>query len=164
VGRSDPDAGQHEVEELVTAVLKASRVLVAVSARSLADVEETVTLTQFRALVVLDGHDQTNLGRLAQALAVNASSAMRTIDRLLTAGLVTRVENPGNRREVLLDVSEDGARLVRQVTRRRRAEIARVVTALPADQRSGLVAALEAFARAAGEPEPRAQDLAGLGW
>jgi DNA-binding MarR family transcriptional regulator len=164
VGRSDASAGPHEVEELVTAVLTASRVLVAVSARSLADVEDTVTLTQFRALVVLDGDEETNLGRLAQVLGVNASSAMRTVDRLLVAGLVTRVENPGNRREVLLDVSEDGARLVRQVTRRRRTEIARVVRALPADQRSGLVTALQAFAHAAGEPEPRPQDLAGLGW
>lgn len=164
MGGTDVGAGGLEVEQLVTAVLTASRVLIAVSARSLADVEETVTLTQFRALVVLDGNEQTNLGRLASALGVNASSAMRTIDRLLVAGLVTRVENPGNRREVLLDLTIEGSRLVRLVTRRRRAEIARVVTALPVDQRSGLVAALQAFATAAGEPEPRAHDLAGLGW
>lgn len=164
MGGRAADPRGHEVEQIVTAVLTASRVLVAVSARSLADVEETVTLTQFRALVVLDGNDETNLGRLAHSLGVNASSAMRTIDRLLVAGLVTRVENPSNRREVLLDVTVEGARLVRQVTRRRRSEIARVVTALPAEQRSDLVAALQAFAHAAGEAEPRAHDRAGSGW
>lgn len=43
---------------MVTALLTASRLLVAVSARSLAAVEESLTLPQFRMLVVLDsrGH------------------------------------------------------------------------------------------------------------
>ena len=38
---------------VVDAVLNASRVLVAVAARSLGDVAEEVTLTQYRTLVVL---------------------------------------------------------------------------------------------------------------
>ncbi|HZL05508.1 MAG TPA: MarR family transcriptional regulator, partial [Coriobacteriia bacterium] len=49
------------VDEFVTAVLTASRVLVGVSARSLAEVEETVTVTQFRTLVVLDSRGEINL-------------------------------------------------------------------------------------------------------
>ncbi len=40
-------------DHLVDAVLSASRVLVAIAARSLADVGEEVTLTQYRSLVVL---------------------------------------------------------------------------------------------------------------
>src|SRR5664280_1670591 len=142
------------VDEFVTAVLTASRVLVGVSARSLAEVEETVTVTQFRTLVVLDSRGEINLNSLAEELDVNSSTALRMIDRLLVAGLVTRRENPTNRREVLLGLSGEGARIVDVVTKSRRVEIARIVTAMPSERRSELIAALHAFADAAGEPQP----------
>ena len=139
-------------DDFVTALLTASRVLVGVSARSLTVVEDTVTLAQFRALVVLDSHGVMNLNRLADLLAVNSSTAMRMIDRLLAAGMVTRQENPSNRREVLLGVSRRGATVVKKVTDRRRRDIAGVVEAIPSHQRSSLIEALRAFADAAGEP------------
>ena len=151
------------VDEFVTAVLTASRVLVGVSARSLAEVEETVTVTQFRTLVVLDSRGEINLNGLAEELGVNSSTALRMIDRLLVAGLVTRRENPTNRREVLLGLSREGARIVDVVTTSRRAEIARIVTAMPSERRSELIAALHAFADAAGEPQPFPAASA-LGW
>lgn len=157
-------ADDTEVSEFVTALLTASRVLVAVSAHSLADVEDTVTLTQFRALVVLDSHDEINLNRLAALLQVNSSSAMRMIDRLLTAGLVTRRANPVNRREVLLGLTATGRRVVRKATARRHAEITRIVRAMPPTQRHSLIAALRAFAAAAGEPEPRSERALELDW
>ncbi len=148
----------------MTALLTASRVLVGVSARSLSEVESTVTVTQFRTLVVLDSHGEVNLSGLAEKLGVNASTALRMIDRLLVAELVTRRDNPDTRREVLLGLSTAGRRLVRRVTRRRRAELARVVAAMPADRRSELLAALRAFAEAAGEPEPLPDEVSTLAW
>lgn len=156
-------AARSEVDELVTAVLTASRVLVGVSARSLAELDESVTITQFRTLVVLEGRDGINLNGLAEELDVNSSTAMRMIDRLLAAGLVIRQENPANRREVLLGLTTEGSRLVDQVTRRRRAAIATIVTAMPRTRRSELVAALHAFADAAGEPPPHPR-ISNLGW
>ncbi len=150
-----------DADQLVTAVLTASRALVGVSARSLAELEETVTIPQFRTLVVLERHSGINLNGLADELGVNASTAMRMIDRLLAAGLVTRAENPNNRREVLLGLTAEGIKLVNDVTRRRRAEIAAIVTAMPAERRNELVAALHAFAEAADEPSAR---ISGLGW
>ncbi|MEO7289574.1 MAG: MarR family transcriptional regulator [Jatrophihabitantaceae bacterium] len=137
--------------------------LVGVSARSLANIEETVTLTQFRTLVVLSSNGEINLNRLAELLDVTPSTAMRMIDRLLSSKLVTRRDNPSNRREVLLGLTADGDQLVRQVTAKRRREIARIVTAMPEAQRNDLVAALRAFAEAAAEPEPRPAGAA-LGW
>jgi DNA-binding MarR family transcriptional regulator len=156
-----------DVEDIVGAVLTASRVLVAVSARSLAGTEETVTLAQFRSLVVLESHGETSLNALADALDVNASSAMRMVDRMLTAGLVTRRENPGDRRQVLLGLTEEGAALVRRVTGRRRRDIARIVTAMPTKRRADLVAALRAFSDAAGEVDADAVEgthVSALGW
>lgn len=155
---------QSDVDDLVTAVLAASRVLVGVSARSLAEVEDAVTVTQFRTLVVLDGHGAINLNRLAELLDVTPSTAMRMIDRLLVADLVTRSENPASRREVQLDLTRTGRRLVQHVTAKRRREISRIVTAMPTAQRTELIAALRAFADAAGEPAPGSVDSGALGW
>lgn len=151
-------------DDFVTALLTASRVLVGVSARSLTVVEETVTLPQFRTLVILDGHGEVNLNRLAELLAVNSSTAMRMIDRLLTSDLVTRRDNPSNRREVLLGLSRHGSTVVKKVTDRRRKDIARIVQAMPVGQRSDLLAALHAFADAAGEPPVRFGEGAAPVW
>ncbi len=153
-----------DIQELVTAVLTASRVLVSVSARSLADVEDVVTVTQFRTLVVMDAHGELNLNGLAALLDVTPSTALRMIDRLLVADLVTRRDNPANRREVLLGLTDQGQHIVATVTSKRRAEIARIVTAMPKTRRSELVAALRAFADAAGELEPQPEITQSLGW
>ena len=67
--------------------LLASRALVGVAARSLAGVEEQVTLVQYRALVLLDAGPQ-NVGTLAKALGIHPSTATRLCDRLTTKGLV----------------------------------------------------------------------------
>ncbi len=159
----DDRAGEG-IDELVTAVLMASRVLVAVSAHSLAEVEDTLTLTQFRSLVVLDNHEEINLNTFADLLSVTPSTAMRMVNRLLAAGVVTRRDNPVNRREVLLGVTDEGRALVRSVTARRRAEITRIVAAMANTRRDELVMALRAFAEAAHEPEPRSVAVASLGW
>lgn len=155
-----------DIDDLVSAVLTASRVLVAVSAKSLQDLEETVTITQFRTLVVLSSHGEINLNRLAEILDVNSSSAMRMADRLLAMGLVTRRENPSNRRHTLIGPSAEGLAIVRKATARRRREIKKVVGRMPEQDRAVLVEALRSFAEAAGEPDAdRAEDqLSRLGW
>lgn len=163
-GRGRKKTTAADAQDLVTAVLTASRVLLGVAVRSLAEVEDTVTIPQFRTLVVLDTHGQMNLNTLAGLLGVTPSTALRMIDRLLAADLVTRRDNPANRREVLLELTAAGALLVEQVTAKRRAEIAQIVTGMPAGQRSELITALRAFADAADEPDPRPDPTATLGW
>ncbi|MEO9139209.1 MAG: MarR family transcriptional regulator [Jatrophihabitans sp.] len=163
--RDSDDAGVEDgVRDVVEAVLIASRVLVAVSARSLTDLDDAVTPTQFRSLVILDGHGEINLNRLAEILDVNASTAMRTIDRLIANGFVTRQENPDNRRQVLLALTRAGTRLVARVTSRRRQEISRIVEAVPSAERAAVVHALRSFASASGELEPKPETTAVLGW
>lgn len=141
-----------KVDDFVTAVLTASRVLIGISTRSLDEVENAVTMAQFRTLVVLHSRGETNLNGLAERLGVNASTAMRMIDKLLAAGLVTREDNPQDRREVLLKLTPPGAELVESVTELRRVEIAKIVKAMPSARRGELIAALNAFTEAAGEP------------
>jgi len=52
----------------------------------------------------------------------------------------------------------------RRSTARRRAEIAAIVAAMPQEVREDVVAALNAFAQAAGEATPSVDTAARLGW
>jgi DNA-binding MarR family transcriptional regulator len=163
MNNAQADTGD-DIEAVTSAVLTASRLLVAVSARSLAAVEDSVTLPQFRMLVILDGHGPVKLASLAELLAVNPSTALRMVERLSTAGLVDRQVNPEVRREISLQLTESGRRVVADVTSRRREEIARVVTRLEPAQRLALIEALAAFAEAGGEQPVTGIERIPLGW
>ncbi|TWE11439.1 MarR family winged helix-turn-helix transcriptional regulator [Rudaeicoccus suwonensis] len=149
---TQPERADDDSDNLVTALLTASRVLVGVSARSLAEVAESLTMTQFRLLVVLTNEGTVRLNQLAGSLGVNASTALRTVDRLVAADLVSRTENPNDRREVQLAATDAGYRIVERATDLRRAEIARIVEAMPVSRRREIVKALLAFNDAADEP------------
>ena len=91
-------------------------------------------------LVVLE-QEQTNLSKLAAALNVAPSTAMRMVDRLVGAGLVERTTPPTNRRETLLTLTSAGKRTVRTVTTRRRRDLRAIVRRLPEHQRPELASA-----------------------
>jgi DNA-binding MarR family transcriptional regulator len=139
-------------EDMVAAVLRASRVLVAVAARSLSAVEHDMTLPQYRALVVLASRGQLRPTELAHALSVHPSTVTRLCDRLVAKRLVVRHEAPANRREVSIRLTPKGRRLVDAVTARRRVEIAGIVDAIPNRERAATVRALHALGDAASEP------------
>jgi DNA-binding MarR family transcriptional regulator len=141
-----------QVDAVTDAVLTASRLLVAVSARSIAEVDDSISLAQFRLLVVLSTGEGRKVTDLADALGVNPSTATRAVDRLTEAGLVDRQVSPTSRRETCISLTRAGRRVVREVTSRRRAEIAAIVARMPRTHRSGLVRALTAFSAAGGEP------------
>ncbi|WP_405898954.1 MarR family transcriptional regulator [Streptomyces sp. NBC_00727] len=141
-----------DVDEVSRAVLTASRMLASISARSLSDVEERVTLPQFRMLVLLSTQGPSKLVALADLLGTAPSSTMRMVDRLISTGLVLRETNPGNRRETLLRLTDDGRRTVQDVTRRRHHEITAIVQKMASEQRATLVQALNIFNQAGGEP------------
>ena len=162
--RRSADASAGSADDLVTALLTASRALVGVSARSLAAVEGTLTPTQFRTLVVLEQHGASGLKQLARRLEVQASTALRQVDRMVAAGFVRRTENERDRREVVIELTTAGRRLVARVTRRRRTAIERIVTQMPDDRRLDLVEALVAFAAAADEPLAADAAATRLGW
>ena len=148
-------------QPLVESVLTASRVLVGIAARSLTAAEGEVTLAQYRTLVVLQARGPQSLLQLAEELQVVPSTATRMCDRLVRKGLITRGSVEGNRREVELSVTDEGAAIVNLVTRRRRAEITRIVGRMSESGRADLVEALQEFARAADEPADQAWFL---GW
>jgi len=151
-----PSAGQ------IDAVLSASRALVGIAAASIADVDDVVTVPQFRVLVMLHTRGPLNLAAVAAGLEVNPSNASRTCDRLSKSGLLDRRESSEDRRNVTLTLTDAGRRLVDRVTRHRRVAIERVLRKMTASERDRLAKSLSAFATAAGEPAD--DNVLTLGW
>jgi len=138
-------------ESVVDAVLTASRVLVAVAARSLAAVADEVTLTQYRSLVVLASRGPQSVAALADELSVSPSTASRLCERLVRKGLVRRREDRRDRRSVRLALTPEGRALVDAVTARRRTEIADLLAGIPEAAQRSMVQALRLLGQAAGE-------------
>src|SRR5579859_6540907 len=92
-GRADPTT---------QAVLVGSRALVGVAARSLSATEDTITLVQYRVLVLLAARGDLIVGALAERLGVHQSTATRLCDRLVTKGLIDRATSAESRREVFV--------------------------------------------------------------
>ncbi len=134
------------------AALTASRALLGVVARSMAEVLDEVTLPQFRVLVVLSTEGTLRVGTLAERMGAVPSTFSRSVDRMVAAGWLVRSGNPENRREVLVDLTPAGHRLVSSVTQRRRDEIRTLLGRLTPQQRDQVSEALELFNQAAGEP------------
>jgi DNA-binding MarR family transcriptional regulator len=139
-------------DELVNALLSASRAMVAIAARSLAGLDAEVTLPQFRALVVLASRGPQRVIDISTELGVNPSTGTRMCDRLVAKKLIRRYRSTADRREVRLTLTTAGQRLVREVTQRRRTELVGVVETMPASWLRPVTAALRSLSPAAGEP------------
>jgi DNA-binding MarR family transcriptional regulator len=138
-------------KSVLDAVLTASRALVAMAARSLSDLGEEVTLTQYRSLVVIASRGPQGVASLAEAVAVAPPTVSRLVDRLARKGLVRRRADRHDRRQVRIGLTEAGRSLVDQVTERRRREIATLLTSIPLEVQQPMAAGLRLLAEAAGE-------------
>lgn len=145
------DALAADARNEIDAAMRAARVFLAVIAQSVAEVEHRVTSPQLRVLVFIDSHGPQNLGAVAADLGVHPSNATRTCDRLVSAGLLDRRDNPADRRYLLLALSKQGRALVEKVMEHRRAAIAAVMQKMPPELRRSMGPVLDAFAQAAGE-------------
>jgi DNA-binding MarR family transcriptional regulator len=113
---------------------------------------------QLRVLTIIAHSRHTNMSRLAEALDVVPSSASRLCDRLEATGLLRRVPDPRDRREVRLLLTAAARRLLDELRERRRRALDEVLERMPAGSRQDLVRALQSFAEAARDDRPQAAD------
>jgi DNA-binding MarR family transcriptional regulator len=138
-------------EELVDALLSASRAMVAIAGRSLAGLDADVTLPQYRALVVLASRGPQRPVDISTELGVNPSTGTRMCDRLTRKKLIRRYRIASDRREVWLALTPAGQLLVREATRRRRVDLERVVADMPASWLEPVAAAMRSLTAVTGE-------------
>ena len=116
---------------------------VAVTARSISEVDDDLTLLQWRALVVIGLEPEgISVGDVASRIGARSSAVSRLLGRLQRRGLVERRRHPDDRRSTRIRLTTDGATLVGLVMARRRG-LLRSLPLRVADQ-----SALERLARA----------------
>lgn len=147
-------------------MLAACRVLVAISAQSIAAVEDVADLIQVRALVVVASRGAVSLGELSEAANIHLTRASRLCDRLVMKGLLNRADDPANRRQLILTLTPAGQEVVDEVMRRRRKAIQpileRMGERMTKPRRAELTVLLNEFATAGGQPSD--PDLWAMGW
>lgn len=108
------------------------------------DLPQGISLTQLRALAAAEEAGPCSLGVLADAMMISTSSASRLVDRLIAAGVLDRRPSEVSRREVILQVTPRGKRLLRRHEASRRAVFAELLQRMTDAEVRALIRGLEA--------------------
>ena len=150
----NPQHARNGVDDGTDEALAMLRAMVKIADSTVAEVTAQLTLTQFRALVIIaERKPPVIMGRVAEELAMNPSSVTRACDRLVQLELVQRARNPLNKRETLLAPTTSGREIVARVNRQRRTMLAEVLDRMSPAARSAAVEAFARFAESAGSSE-----------
>jgi DNA-binding MarR family transcriptional regulator len=136
------------------AMMPVSRTMTAIVARTLTEVGQDITVPQLRVLVLLNSRGPMRLSSIAEHLDVNPSNASRTCEQLASADKVRRSRDEDDRRSVVLELSNDGARLVADLMARRRQLIDGVVGRMSSEDQEALARGLDAFSAAVAAAPP----------
>jgi Transcriptional regulators len=139
-----------ESAEAVDAAIAAANVLMGVAARSVQKVEDEVNSLQLRVLMLIELDGPQSPGAIATELGVHPSNATRTCDKLVQADLISRGEDPQDRRFIRLELTRRGTALVERVIADRREALAGILRKLSGTQLDQVVVGLQVFADAAG--------------
>jgi DNA-binding MarR family transcriptional regulator len=135
--------------ELAASIEATAESLAAVLDPSRCEQLSPVSPAQLRVLLLLRAHPNLNINGLAEALHVGPSSASRLCDRLEALGLITRVPDPRDRRDLQLPLTPAATELLEELSRYRQEALKTVLTAMSASARQELERSLSAFSAAA---------------
>lgn len=109
-----------------------------------------LSATHLAALATLDRHGPLPLGELAAFEKVAPPSMTRVVGRLSKGGLVDRSSRPGDKRQVLVAITEEGHRLLAADRRRRDEWLSARLSELTADDLDALSRVIPVLDRLAG--------------
>jgi DNA-binding MarR family transcriptional regulator len=102
-----------------------------------------LTIPQFRLLRYVRRNPGTSLSPVAEHLGTTVPATSQMIERLVRAGLVTRVQNPEERRQVKLRLTEAGAAALKECDDGTRAWICERLSGMDAKQLEAMAGALK---------------------
>ncbi|MGH6776825.1 MAG: MarR family winged helix-turn-helix transcriptional regulator [Bradyrhizobium sp.] len=89
--------------------------------------QEGVPVEQWRVLTILSSDKGLSMGELAEAVLLNHPTLTKMIDRMVSDALVYRVQDPGDRRKVLLYLSDRGKTLAKRIKPLAQSHEARII-------------------------------------
>jgi DNA-binding MarR family transcriptional regulator len=112
-------------------------------------IDSGLTITQLRSLFLIVNRGSTNFKKLADALKVTPSNVTGIVDRLEEQDLVSRTQNPEDRREMTLQATDKGKALVFSLRETEIEQMTRILSLLSLEELTSLVEGLSAFVKAA---------------
>jgi DNA-binding MarR family transcriptional regulator len=110
--------------------------------------ELNLTIGQLKSLFFIDFEGSTNFKKLATALGVTPPNVTGVVDRLVEQELVSREENPEDRRMILLKTTDKGKALLAGLRESRASRMSVILAQLTLGELSALAKGLSAVARA----------------
>lgn len=109
---------QDEREELISNIAGVQREMAAHFARdrTMPLLASTLTMQQFKVLILLSMKDELAGHELAEALGVKLGTVTGIVDRLVAQDLVRRTEDPTDRRVRRVSMTGEGTRLIDEIT------------------------------------------------
>jgi len=101
-----------------------------------------ITPPQHNALIQLHRHGNMTIGDLSEELYLAFSTATDLINRMERNGLVARERDASDRRVVRVCILQKGEQLLEEVIIARRKYFARILQAVPEEERNQLVSSL----------------------
>ena len=111
-------------------------------------VQLELTKEQLRVIFLLYHKRQSSPGEIALAFGVPKANVTSVINRLVNKGLVSRHENPSDRRRYLLSLTDEGKSRVVRLREIKIATMTRVLERIPDDALDSLVKGLGALTKA----------------
>ncbi len=115
--------------------------------RLIDDTGSVPSLSTLRVLRAVEQKERTgqgaSIGEVAEYMAVEHSTASRSVANVVAAGLLTKTLSPDDQRRCVLVLTDVGRKALSEVTRRRRQMVAETVADWPAEDVDTLVGLLE---------------------
>lgn len=119
----------------------------------------SVTLAQCHLLLEVEAQGEATTGRLARELYLDKSTLSRTVDGLVSAGLLRRAAHATDRRITLLSLTPQGRNVCDEINTTNDDFYAQIFRRIPRRHRQAVVRQFANFARAFAEHEDeRAQE------
>lgn len=106
-----------------------------------------VTLSQLKALAVIEAAGELSLKAVGESLGLSLPAVSRSVESLVKRGLVTREECPEDRRSKLVRATPEGSAKIREIGELRMSGLRSFVDSLSQEELDVLAPALELLAR-----------------
>jgi DNA-binding MarR family transcriptional regulator len=108
-----------------------------------------LTIAQVKSLILIAHEGSTNTKTLAEELGVTPSNVTGIVDRLVKQGLVSRQENPEDRRMLQIRVTDKGEAILASLREETISSMSEVLAHMSKEELSSLARGLSSLVRAA---------------
>jgi DNA-binding MarR family transcriptional regulator len=118
-----------------------------------------LTFHQYQSLLIIDDLKECTLRELSSRLHTAPSTTSQLVDRLVRAELITRTSHTGDRRKILLTLTDEGRDVMRRRTSDVRRNYARLLSTLSESEQAEFEDAFVTIYRVASKVEARMKEI-----